>query len=157
MKHVYIHDLISNPLEHVTETTTRNLFSGPLPFNFVTQNGYTVPDESYYVGNALADAVLGLSVMSDNWWFLGRTLFEDSVLSWVESGETKKEYNAQRNTQQLTNIPTCGMDIAGHSPKGSVGFRFERTVNAQIEGLKIENIISVGDLGSTICGEWVAG
>ena len=161
INNVYIHDLIANPLEHISTQTTRNLFQGPIPFNFVTQNGFTNPYQSYYVGDPLTDCVVGLAALSQNWWYLGRTLITTPMLNWIQSGLTMSEYMEYAKKNNFEEIsrpePTCNMDIGGHSPKGAVGIRFERTVNAVIANVKIENIYNIAELGSTICGEYIAG
>ena len=51
----------------------------------------------------------------------------------------------------------CNFDALGHVAKGVIGIRAEYLENSKINDLKIHNLMSVGDLGSSKCGSYKDG
>jgi len=145
LNNVHIHDLELSTQEVVSTGSgapAREMLNGPIPFVDPTNEAFK-NSKSVYVGNVWLDILIALHNLSENWWHLNRFLCSDDVC----------QHWAIDNSMKPRAI-SCGYDSLGHVSKGAMGMKIEYVNNVQITNMEIDNIHTIGDKATSICGEW---
>ena len=151
IKGLYIHDLILNTKELISIAIQKLVAGGPINYEEITDNKL-IPNQKYsqYKGNVLSDVIFGLRHISNNWWHLASTQIPQEFIDWAINGGSLVDNKCNHET-------ICGYDAGGHVIKGVVGIKLVRSYKILFDNVTIENLVNIGDQGSTKCGQWVDG
>merc|ERR550525_1983419 len=159
IENLKIHDLHHKTMEYVRldrsgNFTYQNQFAAPLDARAML--GEQIEDgsdivwaETQYVDNALTDALLMLTALTEDWGELGQSLIPDVMIDWV-LGEGDWVDDNSWNRPYLG----CNVDRMGHIPKGLIGIRMDGVEDVVFENLEIYNLQESSPLGSELCGEY---
>ena len=98
---------------------------------------------SKYVGSAYTDVQYAINSLATDWGVLGHSVMGDSVIDWIEKGKP------MGNPKMI-----CNGDIMLHVTKGVFGLRIDNVLNVDINGLEVDDLQNIAELGSYICGNY---
>mmetsp|Transcript_39963 Transcript_39963/g.63972 ORF Transcript_39963/g.63972 Transcript_39963/m.63972 type:complete len:993 (+) Transcript_39963:182-3160(+) len=142
IKNVHIHGLYKDPWEVPRIVLTKGPFNDIMDFTRVTNDGLETTN-SVYIGSAYTDAQYAIHKLSEDWGVLGHSVVGTKVDSWISEGKTMGSAKVR-----------CNGDIMLHVTKGVFGLRIDNVDNVQIDGLEIEDLQNIGELGSYVCGHY---
>merc|ERR1719242_1769193 len=174
-----IHDLIVNPQETVKlgvgpDSWLRNSFNAPIDLSQAIKMSFydhdvvdaddsfswpgVYPDAFYdsdiadavYYGDVYSDAIVAMAQLSSSWWSLARTLVWPEVIEWTQSGEPLASHlDGDHDLNEIKQI--CGYDEVSGVSKGVVGLKIAYSEDIEISGLRIENLVNMGQFGHSTC------
>merc|ERR1719447_843036 len=139
----------------------RNQFNAPLDADALLgpqiNGGYydIVWSEVDYVGSALTDAEILLSMVTEQWGELGLIFTTDNFTGWA-LGEYSWPNDSASDDVKNDYIPYigCNNDRMAHVPKGTIGIRMDGVENVVFDGLTISDLHEQSQRGSDLCGEY---
>jgi len=179
IENLYIHDLIISPIETVKlgvgpDSWLRNSFNAPIDLSQAikmsfydhdvvdTEDSFSwpgvYPDAFYesdiadavYYGDVYSDAIVAMAQLSSSWWSLARTLVWPEVIEWTQSGESLASHlDGDHDLNEIKQI--CGYDEVSGVSKGVVGLKIAYSEDIEISGLRIENLVNMGQFGHSTC------
>lgn len=141
-RNVHIHGLYKDPWEVPRIVLTKGPFNDIMDFTRVTDDGLETT-ASVYIGSAYTDAQYAIHKLSEDWGVLGHSVIGSKVDSWISSGKPMGSAKVR-----------CNGDIMLHVTKGVFGFRIDNVDNVDIDGLEVEDLQNIGELGSYVCGHY---
>jgi len=111
--------------------------------------------EVEYVGSALTDAEILLSMVTEDWGEQGLIYMTDNFTNWA-LGQYSWPEDVATDSKKNKNIPYigCNNDRMAHVPKGIIGIRMDGVDNAVFNGLTITDLHEQSKRGSDLCGEY---
>jgi len=144
LRDVHIHGLYKDPWEVPRIAITKGPFNDILDLTRHSDDGLRTK-HSEYIGSAYTDIQYAIHSLSEDWSILGHSVLgaNDSVSKWISDG-------APLDNPRMI----CNGDIMLHVTKGVFGLRMDNIYNVNIDGLEIDDLQNVGELGSYICGNY---
>eukprot|EP00486_Rosalina_sp_Unknown_P004769 CAMPEP_0201570246 /NCGR_PEP_ID=MMETSP0190_2-20130828/12401_1 /ASSEMBLY_ACC=CAM_ASM_000263 /TAXON_ID=37353 /ORGANISM="Rosalina sp." /LENGTH=816 /DNA_ID=CAMNT_0047993567 /DNA_START=127 /DNA_END=2574 /DNA_ORIENTATION=- len=142
VRNMHIHGLYKDPWEVPRIVLTKGPFNDIMDFTRVTDDGLETTT-SKYIGSAYTDAQYAIHKLSEDWGVLGHSVVGTKVDSWISQGKAMGSAKVR-----------CNGDIMLHVTKGLFGFRCDNVDNVDIDGLEVEDMQNIGELGSYVCGHY---
>merc|ERR550525_1167333 len=157
IENVRIHGLHHKMMEYVRMdkpqvSLFRNQFNAPLDAARVLGDQLLdgqdlVWAEAHYVGSALTDAEIALSLATDDWGEQGLLVIDSDFSGWAK-GEFQWDDESAKDHPQLG----CNNDRMAHVPKGVIGVRMDGVEGVSFNNLEISDLTEQSEMGSTVCG-----
>merc|ERR1719361_302446 len=160
LENINIHDLTHkmmeyNRLDAFSQAMYRNQFNAPLDARALIGDaldaGYDdiVWADVEYVGSALTDAEILLSLVTEDWEELGLVFMENDFAEWAQ-GQTSWSDDHGNEHPYIG----CNVDRMGHVPKGIIGIRMDGVEDVTFTDLTISGLHEQSLKGSELCGEY---
>merc|ERR550525_1943432 len=162
LENVNIHDLTHkmmeyNRLDAITQAMYRNQFNAPLDARAllgdqIEAGYYGIEWETVtYVGSALTDAEILLSLVTNDWEELGLVFMENDFGLWAQGEVVWSETDPKGFDHPFIG---CNVDRMGHVPKGIIGVRMDGVEDVTFTDLTISGLHEQSLRGSELCGEY---
>jgi hypothetical protein len=162
LENINIHDLTHkmmeyNRLDSKTQAMYRNQFNAPLDARALIGDqldaGYDdiVWSDVEYIGSALSDAEVLLSLVTDDWEELGLVFMENNFTDWAQGTAQWSDDSSPNSAHPFIG---CNVDRMGHVPKGIIGVRMDGVEDVTFDGLTISGLHEQSMRGSELCGEY---